>query len=89
MNAVETPEPHVGPLRPLFWFSFLSFLQHATLLILLPLYLNYMSPDEVAILFLVTLTARFAGAFANLKLDAAMRTFFFDFVCRRSPCMRF
>ncbi len=38
-----------------------------------------MSPDEVAILFLVTLTARFAGAFANLKLDAAMRTFFFDF----------
>jgi len=76
---MDSPEIRLGPLKPLFWFSFLSFFQRATLLILLPLYLNYMSPDEVAILFLVTLTAKFAAAVANLKLDAAMRTFFFDF----------
>jgi O-antigen/teichoic acid export membrane protein len=79
MNTVASPKSRLDPLKALFWFSFLSFFRRATLLILLPLYLNYMSADEVAILFLVTLTAKFAGAFANLKLDAAMRTFFFDF----------
>jgi O-antigen/teichoic acid export membrane protein len=76
---IEKTELPDSPLRPLFWFSLFGFLQRATALLLLPLYLHYFSAEEVAVFFLVTMTAQFVGTFANLKLDAAMRVFYFDY----------
>jgi len=78
-----------GPLQPFFWFSVLGFLQRGIYLLLLPLYLNYLSPEEIGVFFLVTLAAAIAGVFATLKLDAAMRTFYFDFEDNESRLLHY
>ena len=66
-------------LRPLACFAGLSFARRAIGLLLLPVYIAVLAPEEFAIWILVTLVAGIFGVVANLKLDAAMRTFYFDY----------
>lgn len=60
-------------------FASLSFIPAAAGIFLLPLYLQKLSTEEFAILNLVNVFASLAAMFGNLKLDAAIRTFYFDF----------
>ncbi|MEM6800538.1 MAG: hypothetical protein AAF696_03990 [Bacteroidota bacterium] len=60
-------------------FASLSFIPAAAGIFLLPLYLQKLSAEEFAILNLVNVFAGLAAMFGNLKLDAAIRTFYFDF----------
>ncbi|MEL6255414.1 MAG: oligosaccharide flippase family protein, partial [Bacteroidota bacterium] len=57
----------------------LGFIPALAGIFLLPLYLNQLSSEEYAIMNLVIIFAGFAAMIGNLKLDAAMRTFYFDF----------
>ncbi|MDW3647425.1 MAG: oligosaccharide flippase family protein [Bacteroidia bacterium] len=57
----------------------LGFIPALAGIFLLPLYLNQLSSEEYAIMNLVIIFAGFAAMLGNLKLDAAMRTFYFDY----------
>lgn len=60
-------------------YSTLSFVQPALSLILLPIYIQYLSPEDYGRLALYAIAASVFSVVANLKLDQAMRTFYFDF----------
>ncbi|MEM8890003.1 MAG: hypothetical protein AAGD28_18645, partial [Bacteroidota bacterium] len=57
----------------------LGFIPALAGIFLLPLYLNQLSSEEYALMNLVIIFAGFAAMVGNLKLDAAMRTFYFDY----------
>lgn len=57
----------------------LGFIPALAGIFLLPLYLNQLSSEEYALMNLVIIFAGFAAMIGNLKLDAAMRTFYFDY----------
>ena len=60
-------------------FSVISFIRPALGILLLPMYLSYLSPSDYAELALYGIVAMVLGVFANFKLDHGMRTFFFDY----------
>jgi len=60
-------------------FTLLSFIPAAAGVFLLPLYLKQLSAESYAILSLVGVFAGIMALLGNLKLDAAMRTFYFDY----------
>lgn len=68
-----------NPLISTFIFAALSFIPAAAGIFLLPLYLNKLSISEYAILNLAGVFAGLVVMVSNLKLDAAMRTFYFDY----------
>ncbi len=78
-----------GPFTSLLWFSVLGFLQRATYLILLPIYLRYLSPSELGVLLLLMIASNIFVTVANLKLEAAMRTFYFDYADSSSSLQRY
>lgn len=57
----------------------LSILHHGLHLLLLPVYIRHIPPAEYGVLAAVTIMATLIAAVSNLKLDAAMRTFYFDY----------
>jgi len=73
---VAEPRPH--PAWPLACFTALTIAQHSLQLLLLPVYLRYLTPAEYGTLAILTVSAQLVGVAANLKLDSAMRTFYFD-----------
>jgi O-antigen/teichoic acid export membrane protein len=66
-------------LGSVFWFSLLGFLGPSIKFFLLPLYLIYLTPEDYGILALVTIFSSIVAIFANLRLDAALRVFYFDY----------
>ncbi len=66
-------------LTTIFWFSILSFLQPAINVLLLPLYLIKLSPEDFGILTMVGLISGLLSIIIGLKLDMAVRTFYFDY----------
>ncbi len=62
-----------------FWFTFLGYIRPAINIFLLPLYLKCISPEEYGILALVGVFTSVAMTFSNLKIDTAVRTFYFDY----------
>ena len=67
------------PLVPLVCFSALAIINRGLSLLLLPIYLRHISPAEYGVLAAVTIVAAVIAVVSNLKLDAAMRTFYFDY----------
>lgn len=78
-DAQAKPVPRDGLVKPLVCFSALNAAHRGLALLLLPLYMRYIPAQEYAVLASVTIVAGIVGAVANLKLDAAMRTFYFDY----------
>ena len=66
-------------LGSVFWFSLLGFLRPAIKIFLLPLYLVYLTPEDYGILALVTIFSSIVVILSNLRLDGAVRVFYFDF----------
>ena len=66
-------------LGSVFWFSLLGFLRPAIKIFLLPLYLIYLAPEDYGILALVTIFSSIVVILSNLRLDGAVRVFYFDF----------
>lgn len=71
--------PRRSPLRPLAIFSALSIAHRGLHLLLLPIYVRHITPAEYGVLAAVTIMATVVAVLSNLKLDAAMRTFYFDY----------
>lgn len=86
-----TSSPAAKPrfIKPLLWFTALAFLQKSSFLILLPLYLNVLEPASLGALGLITVTAGILAVVANLGLDAAMRTFYFDYADDEARLQRY
>ncbi len=63
----------------MFWFTLLGFLRPAIQIFLLPLYLIYLTPADYGLLALVGVFTSIISIFATLRLDAAVRTFYFDY----------
>ena len=63
----------------MFWFSLLGFVRPAIQIFLLPLYLLYLTPADYGLLALVGIFTTVVAVFGTLRLDAAVRTFYFDF----------
>ena len=78
MTAPRQHRP-TRPLSALVCFSALSIVQSALNLLLLPLYVRFVTPAEYGVLATVTIVAAIVSVASNLKLDAAMRTFYFDY----------
>lgn len=70
--------PRASPLTALTCFTALTVVQSAMGLVLLPLYVHALTPADYGVLALVNVVAALFAAVANLKLDAAMRTHYFD-----------
>lgn len=68
-----------NPLISTLIFTTLSFIPTAAGVLLLPLYLNELHAEEYAILSLAGIFAGLVVMLSNFKLDAAMRTFYFDY----------
>lgn len=66
-----------------FIFAFLTFLQPAISFFLLPLYLNYLSPDEYSIYSLMSKVSALAALLAAGGISQAVTTLYFDF--RHNP----
>ena len=60
-------------------FALLGLAQRGIWVVMLPIYLVTLTPEHFGILLLLTFTASVVAVPANLKLDAAVRTFFFDY----------
>jgi O-antigen/teichoic acid export membrane protein len=67
------------PLLPLVCFTALAIMNRGMSLLLLPIYLRHIPPSEYGVLAAVTIVATVIAVVSNLKLDAAMRTFYFDY----------
>lgn len=67
-----------SPLIALASFLAISIVQSGMSLLLLPLYVTTLTPADYGFLTLVNVVAAIFGAASNLKLDAAMRTLYFD-----------
>ncbi|MEO0345812.1 MAG: hypothetical protein AAF229_06095 [Pseudomonadota bacterium] len=73
------------PARPAgFWqlllgYTVLDALRRASFVVLLPLYLATLQPDAIGAFVLYNVAAALLATAANLRLDAAMRTLYFDF----------
>ena len=67
------------PLLPLVCFSALAIINRGLSLLLLPIYLRHIPPADYGVLAAVTIVAAVIAVVSNLKLDAAMRTFYFDY----------
>jgi len=68
-----------GALVPMFALSALTAVHQGLNLLLLPVYLRYIAPAAYGTLAAVTIGAAVIAVASNARLDAAMRTFFFDF----------
>jgi O-antigen/teichoic acid export membrane protein len=78
VTQAERKQPS-GPLSALACFSALTILERGLSLLLLPLYVRHIPPDEFGALAAVMIVAGVIAVASNLKLDAAMRTFYFDY----------
>ena len=76
--TAESPA-HRRLLTPVAVFSALSMLRQGLPLLLLPVYVAYIDAAEYGVLASLTIAAAFVAMVANLKLDSAVRTFFFDY----------
>ncbi|MDH3750148.1 MAG: oligosaccharide flippase family protein, partial [Gammaproteobacteria bacterium] len=72
-------KPLGTPLLPLVCFSGLAIVNRGLSLLLLPIYLRHIPPAEYGVLAAVTIVATVIAVVSTLKLDAAMRTFYFDY----------
>lgn len=68
-----------NPLKSTLVFTVLGFLSPALNVFLLPIYLEYLPRDDFGIYTLMVALANFVGIVGTLKIDAAMRTYFFDY----------
>ena len=68
-----------SPLAALAFYSGLTFFQSGISLLLLPLYVTALTPADYGVLVLVNVVGALFGTVSNLKLDAAMRTLYFDY----------
>lgn len=59
-------------------FSILGTVQRGLNVLLLPLYVRHVPPADYGVLAAVTIAAALVAVVSNLRLDAAMRTFYFD-----------
>ena len=71
--------PDTSVFRSLAWFSGLAVIGRSTALLLLPVYLNYLTPEMLGTLLLLNVAAALLAVFANLQIHTAMRTFYYDF----------
>jgi O-antigen/teichoic acid export membrane protein len=71
-------KPRPSPLAALTWLSALTLAQSGMGLLLLPLYVGALQPAELGVLAAVNVVGSIFGAAATLKLDGAMRAFYFD-----------
>jgi O-antigen/teichoic acid export membrane protein len=60
-------------------FFALSIAHRGLHLLLLPIYVRHITPAEYGVLAAVTIMAGVVAVLSNFKLDAAMRTFYFDY----------
>ncbi|HSG64622.1 MAG TPA: oligosaccharide flippase family protein, partial [Gammaproteobacteria bacterium] len=77
---MPSPRGHRRPamLAALLTHAALSFSQQGINLLMLPLYLHYVPAEEIGVMAAVMAAAALVGVVANLKLDSAMRAFYFD-----------
>ena len=66
-------------LLPLAVYTLIGLAQRGVWVLMLPVYLALLAPEQFGTLVLVTFAASILAVASNLKLDAAMRTFYFDF----------
>ena len=76
-------------LNAVFWFSALGFLRPAVNIFLLPLYLLVLTPEDYGVLALIGIFTAVAATVSNLRVDAAMRTFYFDYNQERESLWRY
>ncbi len=68
-----------NPAKAILLFTLLGVLPSAIGFLLLPIYLKHYDPSEYGLLVIFNLLGSFYGSFSNLKLDAAMRTTYYDY----------
>lgn len=78
MNAPMAPAG-AGFWQSLATYAALDLLRRASFVVLLPLYLAWLPPEALGALVLYTVMAALLAIVANLRVDAAMRRFYFDF----------
>jgi O-antigen/teichoic acid export membrane protein len=71
-------------LKSLAVFSTLSVLRRGIPFLLLPVYVIYVDAQEYGVLTAVTISASIVAVVSNLRLDAAVRTFYFDYATNES-----
>jgi len=75
MNFLKTKNPFKSTLL----FGFFSVLQSGISLVLLPIFLNYLSPEDYGIASLVVIYSNIIAVVGSLGLKSALYTFYFDF----------
>ena len=68
-----------NPLSSTIFFGGLGLLRSAVSLIFLPLFLNYLNPEDFGVISLVTLYATLLSIIGSLGLNNALYTFYYDF----------
>jgi len=75
MNFLKTKSPFKSTLL----FGVFSVLRSGISLLLLPIFLNYLSPEEYGIVSLVLIYSSIVAVIGSLGLKSALYTFYFDF----------
>jgi len=75
MNFLKTKNPFKSALL----FGVLSVLKSGVSLLLLPIFLNYLSPEDYGVVSLVIIYSTIVAVVGSLGLKSALYTFYFDF----------
>ena len=75
MNFLKTKNPFKTALL----FGILSVLKSGVSLLLLPIFVNYLSPEDYGVVSLVIIYSTIVAVVGSLGLKSALYTFFFDF----------
>jgi len=68
-----------SPLKATMLFGILSILSSGISLVLLPIFLNYLSPEDYGIISLLVIYSSIVAIVGSLGLKSALYTFYFDF----------
>lgn len=79
MKLIKTKNPFKSTLL----FGVFSFLRSGISLLLLPIFLNYLSPEDYGIVSLVIIYSGIIAVLGSLGLKSALLTFYFDFDDKR------
>jgi len=77
-TEASAPAP-AGIWRHVFWYSAIGFLRPAIQVLLIPLYLVKIPPDQYGILAAVMIFSALVSSVAGLKLDLALKSHYYDF----------
>ncbi|NQX85337.1 MAG: lipopolysaccharide biosynthesis protein [Flavobacteriaceae bacterium] len=68
-----------NPLKSTLLFSVFSLLQFGVSIVLVPIFLNYLTPEDYGVISLVLIYATIVATLSSFGLKSALYTFYFDF----------